>query len=201
MIYDRTCTGKRMRPGLSHAWWSGGLLYKGLLGRLHAWHGVRSWAEALRWAATVQPDRQIAEVQFWGHGKWGRAFVDREPLDREALISGHALHRDLEAIRERLVGPAALWWFRTCETFGALPGQDWARRLTDFLGCRAAGHTFIIGGWQSGLHSLRPGETPTWSPHEGLKDGPIEDPKEAFWSKRRAPNTIHFLTGRIPEGF
>ena len=201
MIYDRTCTGPRMRPGLSHAWWSGGQLYGRVLRRLHAWHGVTSWVEGLAWAAQVAPDRPIAELQFWGHGKWGRAFVGRDLLDSAALTAGHPLHASLSQIRERLVGPEALWWFRTCETFGALPGQDFARRWTDFFDCRAAGHTYIIAGWQSGLHSLRPGEVPGWSPLEGLKSGPPDDPREALWSRRGEPNTIHCLSGQVPRGY
>lgn len=201
MIFDKTCTGPKLRPGLSHAWWTGGVLYGRLLRRLHAWHGAASWAEALAWVATVQPHRPIAELQFWGHGKWGRAYIGRDLLDAGALRSDHPHHAALAAIRERLVGPEALWWFRTCETFGAAPGQAFAQGLTDFLGCRAAGHTYIIGGWQSGLHSLRPGEVPTWSPLEGVKSGPPEDPREALWSGRRAPNTIHCLSGQVPAGY
>lgn len=201
MIYDRTCTGPRLRPGLSHAWMSGGLLYGHVMRRLDGWQGARSWAEALAWAAQVEPDRKIAELQFWGHGKWGCAFIERDRLDAEALVPGHPLHASLVALRERLVGPEALLWFRTCETFGALPGQDLARRLTDFMGCRAAGHTYIIGGWQSGLHSLGPGEAPGWSATEGLKAGTPAAPTEALWSRRRAPNTIHCLSGQVPAGY
>jgi hypothetical protein len=201
MIYDRTCTGPRLRPGLSHAWWSGGVLYGRLLRRLHAWRGASSWDEALAWVAAFAPDRPIAELQFWGHGKWGRVYIDREPLDAAALQPGHPLHPRLAAIRERLASPEALLWFRTCEAFGAAPGHDWARRVTDFLGCRAAGHTYIIGVWQSGLHSLRPGEVPRWPVDEGLRHGPPEDPREALWSRRREPNTIHCLSGRVPEGY
>lgn len=200
MIYDRTCTGPRLRPGLSHAWSTGAVLYRRMQ-RLDATFGARTWGEALAWLAQVEPTRRIAEVQFWGHGKWGRAMIDRQSFDASALQPGHALHRDLAAVRERLSGPEALWWFRTCETFGARPGHDWARRLTDFLGCRAAGHTYIIGVWQSGLHSLRPGEAPTWSVEEGLKAGTTEDPKEAYWSRRREPNTIHCLSGQVPAGY
>ncbi len=201
MIYDRTCTGPRMRPGLSHAWMSGGLLYGHLLRRIDHWYGARTWAEALEWVAQIEPERAIAGVQFWGHGKWGRACIERDMLDREALVPGHPLHASLEAIRERLVGPEALWWFRTCETFGARPGQDFARRLTDFLECRAAGHTYIIAGWQSGLHSLRPGEVPGWSLTEGLAHGSPEDPRAALWSRRSEPHTIHCLSGQVPEGY
>jgi hypothetical protein len=199
MIYDRTCTGRRMRPGLSHAWWAGSHLYRGL-SRFDATHGITSWAEGLQWLATALPDRPIAEIQYWGHGHWGELFVAREGLTAEALRPGHRLHDHLAAIRERLV-PDHLWWFRTCEAFGAAKGHDFARRFTDFFGGRAAGHTYIIGVWQSGLHSLRAGEIPQWPIEEGLSRGTAECPVEALWSRRRAPNTIHFLSGRIPEGF
>lgn len=199
MLFDRTCRGGRASPGLSHAWWAGGHLYRGLR-RFHAWQGVSTWEEGLRWLAEVHPGREVAEIQYWGHGKWGELFVAREGLSAAALRPGHRLHRHLEAIRERLA-PDPLWWLRTCEAFGAGPGQDFARRFTDFFGGRAAGHTFIIGLWQSGLHCLRAGEAPTWPVTEGLAQGTPERPEAALWSARRHPNTIHFLNGRIPAGF
>ncbi|WAS96932.1 hypothetical protein [Nannocystis punicea] len=199
MLFDRTCTGKRLRPGLSHAWWAGSHVYRGL-SRFDASHGVSCWEDGLEWLATTHPDREIAEIQYWGHGHWGELFVDRKGLTAEALLPTHPLHRKLEAIRERMV-PEHLWWFRTCEAFGAVRGQEFARRFTDFFGGRAAGHTYIIGIWQSGLHSLRAGEVPTWSTQEGLSRGTAESPVEALWSRRREPNTIHFLNGKIPEGY
>lgn len=199
MLYDRTCTGKRMRPGLSHAWWAGSHLYRGL-SRFDATHGVTSWEEGLEWLATVLPGRLIAEIQYWGHGHWGELFVARQGLTVEALRPAHPLHRHLEAIRERMI-PDHLWWFRTCEAFGAARGHDFARRFTDFFGGRAAGHTYIIGVWQSGLHSLRAGEIPRWPVDEGLSRGTADCPVEALWSRRQAPNTIHFLSGRIPDGY
>src|SRR6185437_12193271 len=101
----------------------------------------------------------IAEVQYWGHGRWGRALVAEDVLDARALGAGHPLRRGLDALRERLA-PGALLWFRTCETFGASPGIDFARRLSDHLGARVAGHTYIIGFHQSGLHGLAPGGVP-----------------------------------------
>src|SRR6185295_12580281 len=110
-------------------------------------------------------DRPISEVQFWAHGKWGRLYLERQVLDRGALAPGHHLHAGLSALRERLA-PGALVWFRSCETFGATAGHDFACGLTDFLGCAAAGHTFIIGYWQSGLHRLEPGMKPAWSATE-----------------------------------
>jgi hypothetical protein len=199
MVYDRTCRGRRLLPGLSHSWWAGGHLYR-WMGRVDAFAGVSSWAEALDWLAAFEPDRPIAEVQYWGHGKWGVARIAREPIDRFALADIHPLRPRLEAIRERLAADA-LWWFRTCETFGAQPGLDFARAWTDFFGGRAAGHTFIIGPWQSGLHLLRAGQAPHWSREEGLREGTPEEPRRAHWSRPRAPNTITCFHGQVPAGY
>jgi hypothetical protein len=105
-------------------------------------------------------------------------------------------------VRDRFLPEAkGLWWFRTCETFGALPGQRFATELADFLGARVAGHTYIIGHVQSGLHTLRPGERPTWSEDEGLREGSPDEPRRAHWSRLRAPNTITCLRGTIPDGY
>jgi hypothetical protein len=221
MIYDATCTRDlpwprpsregllrkvhdRLEvvplPGLSHFWAGGGLLYAGLR-RIDRFAGFTDWETALRWLAEIEPSRTIGEIQFWGHGKWGAAKIDREPLDIETLALDHRLRRPLEAIRERLDHDGALWWFRTCETFGAEPGHAFAQAWTEFFGCRAAGHTYVIGPWQSGLHSLEPGETPRWSVAEGLTAGTPDDPRAARWSRLGEPNTISCLHGRIPAGY
>jgi hypothetical protein len=200
MIYDRTCAGRGPLPGLTTSWRAGGLLYRGL-GRLDRSAGFSDWPSALSWLAATEPDRPIGEIQFWGHGKWGRALIDGASLDASALAPGAPLRRPLEAVRERLSGPEALVWFRTCETFGARRGHDFARRLTDFLGCRAASHTFIIAVWQSGLHSLAPGEEPGWPADEGLAEGTPEAPEKAHWSGRREPNTITCFHNRVPAGY
>ncbi len=192
MIYDSTCTGAPSLPGLSHAWWTGGLLYRAL-GRIDRFEGFADWPSALRWLAEVEPDRPIAEIQLWCHGKWGKALLDRRPLDAGALRPTHPYHGMLRAIRDRLVGPEALWWFRTCETFGALPGHRFAREWTDYFGCSAAGHTYIIGAWQSGLHRLAPGAPPDWPATEGLKAGTPDAPSKARHSHPFAPHTITCL--------
>ena len=197
MIYDDTCRGSALLPGLTHSWIAGASAYR-WKGRLDYTKGVTSWAQGLEWLATVEEDREIAEVQFWGHGKWGRAKVDDDVLDVEALKKGHPYRPLLEAIRRRLVGPDALWWFRTCETFGCVAGHDFARRWCDFLHCRAAGHTYIIGLWQSGLHLLAPGQQPDWPVEEGLSEGTPEEPTKALWSKPGEPNTITCLHNRHP---
>ena len=63
-------------------------------------------------------------------------------------------------------------------------------RFTRFLGCSAAGHTYVIHAWQSGLHVLAPGATPDWSPAEGLRDGTPDAPLEAKSSWPGAPSTV-----------
>lgn len=201
MVYDRTCTGAPWRPGLSHAWASGQYLYKAL-GRIDRSLGVDSWDEALHWLGHVGGDRPIEEIQYWGHGKWGLARVDMVAFDADALAPTHRWASALDRIAERLLPDArSQVWFRTCETLGCVPGQEFAQRLTERLGCRVAGHTYIIGHWQSGLHSLAPGETPSWSTSEGLKGGSPEDPTSAYWSKAWHPNTISFLHGQVPAGY
>jgi hypothetical protein len=198
LVYDRTCTRGPGQPfGLSTAWSAGAGLYR-KLGRLDDTRGVESWDEALGWLA----DRKdpIAEVQYWGHGRWGCAHVAGDVLDARALAPRHPLRRRLDAVRERLA-PGALVWFRTCETFGATRGLDFARRLSDHLGARVAGHTFIIGFHQSGLHGLAPGDVPDWTGEEGLAEGSADDPQRAKWSSPLAPRTITCLAGRVPEGW
>jgi hypothetical protein len=201
MIHDRTCRGRPLVPGLSHAWWLGGHLYRAL-GRFDAWTGVASWAEALDFLRTAAPGRPIAEVQYWGHGKWGNARVGCEPLDARALAREHELAPALRDVAARMLpGAEGLWWFRTCETFGARAGHAFARDLADFLGCRVAGHTYVIGHVQSGLHSLMPGADPSWPDDEALREGTPDEPTRAHWSRWGAPNTITCLRGSIPRGF
>jgi hypothetical protein len=92
-------------------------------------------------------------------------------------------------------------WFRTCETFGADRGQRFACALGDRMGVRVAGHTFVIGVWQSGLHALDPGARPSWDPREGLVEGNAARPIRAAPSMPGAPNTITCFSGSIPESF
>ena len=199
LVYDRTCRGTGPHLGLSHAWSSGALLYRAL-DRLDAAHGASSWQEALDWLAGVEPAQRIGEVQFWGHGKWGDVRIADEALDLAALDAQHPLYERLCAIRARS-SDSLLWWFRTCETFGALRGQEFARAWANFFRCRVAGHTFVIGYFQSGLHSLRAGERPGWDPEEGLVSGTAIRPERAAPSTPFAPNTITCFAGRVPSGF
>ncbi len=197
LVYDRTCRGRPLLPGLSHAWAAGARLYRarGLIDRAS---GVGSWEQALAWLGSVEPSRPVSQIQFWGHGKWGLALVGGEALSAGSLEVGHPHQELLARIRERLV-PDALWWFRTCETFGANRGQAFARAWSSFFQCRSAGHSYVIGVWQSGLHMIRPGERPAWSAAEGLAEGTPEAPVRALWSRPDAPNTITCFDGKLPD--
>src|SRR5688572_11084395 len=105
VVYDNTCVTTRGR--LSPVWAAGARLYRGLR-RIDAARGVASWAEAFDWLAAQR--EPLDEIQYWGHGKWGRALVGEESFDASALQARRA---QLDAVRERLA-PDALIWFRTC---------------------------------------------------------------------------------------
>jgi hypothetical protein len=199
LVYDATwargTARSLLQSGLTSSWIAGGALYAAL-GRLDERKGAGSWAEALSWLASVRAEHPIQEIQFWGHGRWGRAFIGADVLDEGSLSSSHAHHDALARVRDRLA-PNALWWFRTCETFGTRTGHAFATSWTRFFRARAAGHTYVIGPWQSGLHSLGPGEEPSWSEHEGLD----AQTKRAVMSSPSAPRTITCLHGAIPAGW
>jgi len=189
VVFDRT------QRALTGAWWTGVRLYRGL-GRIDGSLGAASWGEALDWV--LGRGAPIDELQFWGHGKWGVALFDRDPLDAAALAPGHPLAGRLAELRDRLA-PGALVWLRCCEVFGADRGLDFAARLADGLGTRVAGHTFVIGFHQSGLHGLVPGARPDWPATEGLAEGTPADPRRAHGSGPRRPRTITCLRGVVPD--
>jgi hypothetical protein len=110
-----------------------------------------------------------------------------------ALLRG-ALRDDCNALASALA-PGALVWLRCCSAFGNQAGHDFAARLAERLRVRVAGHTFIIGFWQSGAHSLAPGATPHWNVGEGV------DRAGAKVSTADAPNTLTCLRLRLPDGW
>jgi hypothetical protein len=190
VVFDRTCVWTRGH--LSPAWSRGAWLYRAL-GRVDAVRGVASWDEALAWLASL--DQPIRELQYWGHGTWGCALVENDVLDAASIRRGR-----LDDLRAQLA-PGALVWFRTCNTLGAARGIAFAERLADFLGARVAGHTYLIGFHQSGLHAVDPGYRATWQATEGLAQGDANAPRRARPSRPWAPNTITCLHGEIPMAF
>ena len=197
LIYDGN--SKAGETPLRTSWAVGARVYRAM-GRVDRFIGARSWAEALDWCAAQ--DGPIAELQFWGHGQWGRALLGDEALTRASFEEGHAHRAGLDALGERLLpNGESLVWFRTCETFGASAGIAFAKTLTRTLKTRAAGHTHVIGVYQSGLHGLVAGAEPHWSPSEGLARGTPDAPEAALPSSASAINTVHFMTPAVPPGW
>ena len=192
VVYDKTCV--KSRGHLTPVWAAGARLFRRLR-RIDDAQGVESWDDAFTWLASQKTP--ISELQYWGHGKWGEALVGDDCFDVSSLKHRRA---NLEAVRERLA-PGALVWFRTCETFGAEAGHDFAQRLSEFFGTRVAGHTYVIGFHQSGLHGLAPGVKPDWNADEGLALGTPAKPVRAKWSKPWAPRTVTALSGRVPASW
>lgn len=198
LVYDRTCT-ETYGFGLSTVWGAGSGVYS-ILRRQNGSFGATSWAEALAWIASYEPDRPIAELQYWGHGKWGCVYVDADGLGTGALAPDHAHAPAIDRIRDRLLpNGESLVWLRTCEAFGADAGIDFAYRLAHRMRAKVAGHTYIIGALQSGLRVLEPGKRPRWSATEGLREGSPAEPKRAYTSRLLAPRTIHFMTNSFPR--
>ena len=198
LIYDDTCKGGRAKIGLTHSWWIGGSFYR-RIGRFDGVCAAHSWHEALHFLNTFETTRSIDEIQFWGHGKWGEARISMDILDIHSLKRKSPLFTDLQGVAKRLKGPDSRFWFRTCETFGAEKGHAFATAFATFMNCLVAGHTYIIGPWQSGLHCLKPGETPDWPVDEGVREGTPEEPARAFWSRPGRNHTITCLQDRIPK--
>lgn len=190
IIYDRTCITRG--NGLTTAWWAGSQLYRAL-GRADATFGAANWTEALAWLASFRSELLVSQIQYWGHGKWGRMMIGDHAFDARSLALPV-----IPRIRERLTSNA-LVWIRTCETFGADAGIDFAQRLAETLGVRVAGHTFIIGAIQSGLRALAPGKRPTWSRYEGLRAGTPAAPLAAHGSSLCEVRTVHCLSRSFPE--
>ena len=191
VVYDPTCRGRGLLPGLSHAWAAGVRLYRGW-GRIDRWIAARTWAEAL---AALTPDggAPLAQVQVWSHGKWGLARLGDDVFDGSWLLRDHPQRSQLDALRRRL-RPGARWWFRTCETAGARAGGAFMAELAERLGVRVIGHTHVIGLWQSGLHAVAPGARADWCPWEGLAEGTPDAPVRAQPSRPWSPSTVHFLS-------
>lgn len=199
LIYDSTCLGsKPYLPGLTHSWIAGKHLYQ-ITRPFHRSFGASSWHDALQFLATIAPLYTIEEIQFWGHGKWGRVMINGSPLDTSALLPDHPYFPWLAAIKARIASPSSLWWFRTCETFGALSGIDFATQWAAFFQCRVAGHTQIIGPWQAGLHAIEAGQTPFWSPSNGLIKGTPEAPTASAYSRLWHPRVISCLQPNLPQ--
>lgn len=197
-VLDHAVENLDIELGLTHSWWAGGKLFR-LLRRFDHTRGFNNWPAALEWIANLEPEHSIKEIQFWGHGSPGRAWIHNRPLTASSFE--HKPHRDpLMRIKTRLTEDSLIW-FRTCSTFAGTRGHAFAKTWADNLGCRIAAHTHIIGLWQGGLHSIKPNENPQWPDTEGIKDGTPDKIKSMLWSRPWTPNTIFGLRSTLPKGW
>lgn len=195
MIYDSSdWAGKELR----FSWITGGKFYK-LFRSVEHNSGFDSWISAIDWILSVEPDKKINSIQYWGHGSPGRVWMNGETLSIKSYTNKSGHFEKLSKLKERLT-PESLIWFRCCNVFAGNEGKFFALTSSQFFECKIAAHTFIVGPWQSGLHTIRPGERPSWSISEGLelqKDGTVKK----LWSMPWSPNTVFCLTNKIPDNW
>ncbi len=196
LVYDATCEGEGLLPGLSTVWRAGSYLYRGL-DRIDAAFGARTWAEALDFLAHHGEGRPLAEVQYWGHGNFGKLLLGRDALDARGLSEGPHVGAVDAVVARMEKGEDGLLWLRTCEAFGGRSGHGFARALASRFGCRVAGHTHVIGVLQSGLETLLPGEEPGWPEEQGVT--PAGEGATGRPSLPGEPHTVSFLTGSLPD--
>ncbi len=60
--------------------------------------------------AHVQISFQIKEVQFWGHGSPGRAWIGQDCFDSTSLAQPHWQNL------KNMMADGSLWWWRTCSS-------------------------------------------------------------------------------------
>lgn len=170
------------------SWITGGKLYQLFHGVEH-YKGFSSWKETFEWINQLEPHRKINSIQYWGHGSSGAVWMNDTALNSQSVKEDSDLFSHLQNLCTRLE-PTSLVWFRTCNTFAGELGHKFAKTFSNFLGCTVAAHTYVIGPWQSGLHTIKPDMEPSWPVEEGLT-----------WSKPWTKNTIFCLTGKIPPNW
>lgn len=139
-------------PGLNNAFlktaWQTWAWKQKQTGEADAVFGARYWSEAILWA---RQQKRITSLQYWGHGSSGAVWCGGDFLSTDRL----------EILRD-FFAPDGYLWFRTCYTFKSLAGRLFARKVSDTLGVKVAGHTKLIGLTQPGLQILKPNESPNW---------------------------------------
>lgn len=190
IVFDGSSVTRRNQPWLVGLWtvWA---RFLNCLGHIDAFKAAADWRSTFEWLNAVEPSRSIAAIQFWGHGKWGRALIGDDTLTLNIFSPGNPDRNMLQRLRSRfLPNSQTQFWFRTCETFGASAGVLFAKYWARFMSCRAVGHTHIIWLFQGGLSTVRSGEEPSWCASEGIAQGTPDRPARSFWSKPWSPRTV-----------
>jgi hypothetical protein len=207
MIYDNTTLEDGWdgftEDGLGYSWFAGGRLYR-FMRWIDKSKGVGSWSEALDWLIAEGKKKPISMVQYWGHGSWGRVWIGKEALSYKIAEQPSEVHDKWEELQKYLAEDAVIW-FRTCQTFGGGSGHHFAKKFSTWMGCKVAAFTYNIGPFQSGLHSIGPGEEPSWSKTEGMELIPGVDGADGRFKPIMghfgAPNTVFCLKGSVPNGW
>lgn len=140
-------------------WWDAGSHLAKLSDEFKIIRG-KSWDQVARALLKLE---FINEVQFWGHGSPGSAFIGEDRLN-ESSLSSEAWRNLAEG---NVFAPNALFWFRTCSTFNEDVGRSFAEALSLQLNVRVAGHTKYIHSVHEGLVSIQtPGGQAQWADGE-----------------------------------
>lgn len=195
---DTTVDALDIELGLSTSWWAGGKAYKALRRFDHV-AGFGNWDTALDWLNNVGYGQNIAELQYWGHGSPGKLWMNGKILHYNSFNTAYKHSTKLRRLSSRMTSDS-LVWLRTCSTFCGEAGHKFAENWAKALGCEVAAHTYCIGLFQSGLHSVSPeNPKPTWSVHEGIKEGTPDRPAKCKMSWPWEPRTILCLRDSIPS--
>lgn len=206
VIYDETALRDGFQPEenndrLTMSWVIGAKLYKltratDIIVPVQSWHQLGSTANAFQ----LTKRQKISEIQFWGHGSPGSVYIGRDKLTIERLKKDGDLQSALFKLRACMTDDALIW-FRCCSVFAGPKGHEFAKEFSEMMDCTVAAHTHIIHVWQAGLHTIRPGQEPTWPVTEGYHLD--ENGKEVMkWSiPFFSPNGIFCLRSTIPKGW
>lgn len=178
-----------LRTGMERSWFANGSLYRSLR-TLDAAEGFSTWEEALVWLSTYGSGSRLAEVQFWGHGGPGHAWMNGKVLTSQSFFGHYG--PILRRIVHRLL-PSSTVWFRTSGTFAGEAGHKFSQVWAKSLDCRVAGHTFDLGFFQSGLHIVTPNDVPQWPMTEGIAEGTAAKPITLRKSMPWCVNTLTCL--------
>ncbi len=163
--------------------WRVGCFIHKFFGKLDDYHAATSWDDAIAWL--LRQEKPLLSVQFWGHGSPATIWNGGTPAGVEVFLK----------LKPKMT-PASIVWFRVCSAFQGRAGQDFAIKLAAGLGCTIAAHTRIIGLLQGGLHTLKPGASPSWPETEVELPG-----KLAKLGLARGNNTVFCLRANVPEGW
>lgn len=188
-IFDST----EKRFILANSWRRGSSLFH-RAGRFDHLIAATSWHQVV--LQLLRLEGEITEIQFWGHGSPGAAYVGGKSL--RFGYDPSPFNKDFTELRDRINGTL---WFRTCATFTGTMGRRFMSELAGYLDITVAAHTFNIGPFHSGLHSFSVGDSMDWDLNEGIKKGTPERIESLQWSMPWDPNTLAFFQMDIPEGW